>query len=124
MKRRTLIATALVAAALLVLATAAFADPPTSTTSSVPTTTQPAAPDLTQSTPGSGIQVGPPLPADQGQGGGTPGGQVDVGTENKPAWWDIPGRVRYGIDAWFRGVVTDALSPMLDLIGKTVLATP
>jgi len=49
---------------------------------------------------------------------------VNVGTENKPAWWDIPGRVRYGIDAWFRGLVTDALNPMLDLIGKTVLATP
>jgi hypothetical protein len=49
---------------------------------------------------------------------------VDVGKESKPSWWDIPGRVRYGIDAWFRGLVTDALNPMLDLIGKTVLATP
>ena len=65
-----------------------------------------------------------PLPADQGQSGSTSGGQVDVGKESKPAWWDIPGRVRYGIDAWFRGLVTDALNPMLDLIGKTVLATP
>jgi hypothetical protein len=124
MRRRTLVAIALAAAALLVLATAAFADPPPSSTSSVPTATLPAAPDLTQSTPGSGIQVGPPLPADQGQGGSTPAGQVNVGTESKPAWWDIPGRVRYGIDAWFRGLVTDALNPMLDLIGKTVLATP
>src|SRR5207245_66288 len=71
MKRRTLVVVALAAAALLVLATAAVADPPApaSPTSSVPVATLPAAPDLTQSTPGPGIQVGPPLPADQGQGG-------------------------------------------------------
>src|SRR5207253_1202710 len=94
---------------------------------STPTATVPAAtqtqPDVS-APPGPGIQVGPPLPADQGQSGTAPGGQVDVGKESKPAWWDIPGRVRYGIDAWFRGLVTDALNPMLDLVGKTVLATP
>jgi hypothetical protein len=126
MNRRTLVVVALAAAVLLALAPAGFADPaaPTSTTAAVPPATQPAAPALTQSTPGPGIQVGPPLPADQGQSGSTPGGQVNVGKESKPSWWDIPGRVRYGIDAWFRGLVTDALNPMLDLIGKTVLATP
>jgi len=122
MRRRRLIVAALAAVVLLVVVATAFADPPaaTSTTASVPTATQPP----TQTTPGPGIQVGPPLPADQGQTGSTSGGQVDVGKESKPAWWDIPGRVRYGIDAWFRGLVTDALNPMLDLIGKTVLATP
>jgi hypothetical protein len=126
MSRRSLVVVALAAAVLLLLVPAAFADPaaPTSTRAAVPPATQPAAPALTQSTPGPGIQVGPPLPADQGQSGSTPGGQVDVGKESKPSWWDIPGRVRYGIDAWFRGLVTDALNPMLDLIGKTVLATP
>jgi hypothetical protein len=126
MNRRTLLVVGLAAAVLLLLVPAAFAAPaaPTSTTAAVPPATQPAAPALTQSTPGPGIQVGPPLPADQGQSGSTPGGQVDVGKESKPSWWDIPGRVRYGIDAWFRGLVTDALNPMLDLIGKTVLATP
>jgi hypothetical protein len=129
MTRRTLIAAGLAAFVLLVLATAAFADPlrtttAAATTATAPTATQPAQPALTPSTPGPGIQVGPPLPADQGQSGATPGGQVDVGKESKPAWWDIPGRVRYGIDSWFRGLVTDALNPTLDLIGKTVLATP
>jgi len=127
MKRRTLFVAALAAVVLLVVAAAAFADPPavTSTTATLPTVTVPAATQPpTPSVPGPGIQVGPQLPADQGQPGSTPGGQVDVGKESKPAWWDIPGRVRYGIDAWFRGLVTDALNPMLDLIGKTVLATP
>jgi|1186.fasta_scaffold00012_6 hypothetical protein len=126
MTRRALVVVALAAAALLSLATAAFADPPSppSTTPTVPADTQPGAHNLTPSTPGPGIRVGPPLPADQGRSGSAPGGQVDVGKESKPSWWDIPGRVRYGIDAWFRGLVTDALNPMLDLIGKTVLATP
>jgi hypothetical protein len=123
MRRRTLIVAALAAVALLVLASSALADPPASTpTTSVPAATQ-TQPDVS-APPGPGIQVGPPLPADQGQSGGTSGGQVDVGKESKPAWWDIPGRVRYGIDSWFRGLVTDALNPMLDLVGKTVLATP
>ena len=126
MRRRTLFVAVLATLALLVAAAAALADPlatSTTTSATVPTVTQPA-PSPGQSAPGPGIQVGPPLPADQGQTGGTPGGQVNVGTESKPAWWDIPGRVRYGIDSWFRGLVTDALNPMLDLIGKTVLATP
>jgi hypothetical protein len=125
MRRRSLIAATLASVALLNVAPAALADPPT-TTSRVPAATQPPpATTLDQGAPpGPGIQVGPPLPADQSQTGTAPGGQVNVGTESKPAWWDIPGRVRYGIDAWFRGLVTDALNPMLDLVGKTVLATP
>jgi hypothetical protein len=125
MKPRTLIVAALAALALLASASRASADPPPqpSTTATVPAATQPA-PTSTTDVPGPGIQVGPPLPADQGKSGTAPGGQVNVGRESKPAWWDIPGRVRYGIDAWFRGLVTDALNPMLDLIGKTVLATP
>jgi hypothetical protein len=72
--------------------------------------------------PGPGIQVGPPLDADQGTD--TPGGQIEVDKDSKPRWWDLPGRVRYGITSWFRGLVEDALNPMLELIGKTVLATP
>lgn len=129
MSRRTAVVAALAAFALLAVSGVAFADPPAptppqTTTATVPVATQttPAAPAI--NLPGSGIQVGPPLPADQGSGGGAPGGQVNVGGGSKPAWWDIPGRVRYGIDEWFSGLVTDALNPMLDLIGKTVLATP
>ena len=121
MRRRTLIATALAALALIG-ATAALADPPTTPATTASTTTAVQPPSDPSTTPGPGIQVGPPLPADQGNP--QPGGQVNVGTESKPAWWDIPGRVRYGIDSWFRGLVTDALNPMLELVGKTVLATP
>lgn len=123
MRRGTLIAAALAALALIG-ASAALADPATPPPPPPKTTTTTAVqpPSGPSTTPGPGIQVGPPLPADQG--GSQPGGQVDVSTETKPAWWDIPGRVRYGIDSWFRSLVTDALNPMLDLIGKTVLATP
>ena len=77
-----------------------------------------------QTTPG--IQVGPPVPAPQppaNAGGGT----VSGGGSHGPAWWqfwDVSGQISNAIDGWFRGLVTDALNPMLDLIGKTVLATP
>src|SRR5205814_2100214 len=66
MRRRTLIASALTALALLATGTAALADPPTTTTPTTPAaTTQPS---IDQGAPpGPGIQVGPPLPADQGQ---------------------------------------------------------
>jgi hypothetical protein len=89
------------------------AQPPNASGTAPPTGSQP---------PGPGVQVGPPLDADQGTG--APGGQVEVDKDSKPRWWDLPGRVRYGITSWFRGLVEDALNPMLELIGKTVLATP
>jgi hypothetical protein len=124
MTRRTLTLATLAALALLAFAPSALADPSAPTPALTTTTTQPTTPNVAPTPPGPGIQVGPPLPADQSQSGTAPGGQVDVGKESKPAWWDVPGRVRYGIDSWFRGLVTDALNPMLDLVGKTVLATP
>ncbi len=124
--RLTTATIALTAAALLLIpGSAALADPatptppPTTTSTSVsqtPTATDPGQPIVP------GIQVGPPLPADTGNGGNS--NQVNIGGEHKPSWWDIPGRVRYGIDAWFRGLVTDALNPILELVGDTVFATP
>jgi len=72
--------------------------------------------------PGPGIQVGPPL--EPGVDTESPDGEIVVDKDKKPRWWDLPGRVRYGITSWFRNLVEDALNPMLELIGKTVLATP
>ena len=72
--------------------------------------------------PGPGIQVGPPL--EPGVDTANPDGEIIVDKDKKPRWWDRPGRVRYGITSWFRNLVEDALNPMLELIGKTVLATP
>ena len=119
MSRRLATATA-ATAVVLVLAAAAHADPPAPPPRATPPVATQPQPAVTE--PGPGIQVGPPLPADGGER--APGGEISVGGESKPSWWDIPGRVRYGIDAWFRGVVEDALNPLLDLVGKTVLATP
>jgi hypothetical protein len=41
-----------------------------------------------------------------------------------PAFWDLPGRVREAINDWFQGLVVDALTPTLELVGRTVLSTP
>jgi len=123
MSRRRL---AIAAAAFVVLAAAgaALADP-----SAPPPTPAPAA--TTTSTtiaPGTtpGVQVGPPLPTTPAAPGG---GSTDVpsgGTDKPPWWkfWDIGGQISSGIDSWFRGLVTDALNPTLELVGRTVLSTP
>ncbi len=118
MKRRTLIAVTLAAAVLLAFATAAIADPP------APTTTVATTPAAATTTPG--IQVGPPQPS-TGQPTNPAGTVVQGGGSHGPAWWqfwDVSGQISNAIDGWFRSLVTDALNPMLELIGKTVLATP
>jgi hypothetical protein len=105
---------------LLAFATAAIADPPAPTPTVATTPTAPAA----TTTPG--IQVGPPQPS-SGQPASPAGTVVQSGGSHGPAWWqfwDVSGQISNAIDGWFRGLVTDALNPMLDLIGKTVLATP
>jgi hypothetical protein len=41
-----------------------------------------------------------------------------------PSWWDIPGQVEQAIDTWFGNLVKAALTPIMNLIGTTVLSTP
>ena len=95
----------------------AAAPPPTTTWTAPPTATVPAI----GAQPGSGIQVGPAAPPNAGTpGGGTVGGDQ----ASHPHFWDLPGRIRKAIDDWFKGLVLDALNPTLELVGKTVLATP
>ncbi len=69
-----------------------------------------------------GVRVGPSLPGNQGSSG--TGGTVSGGGESHPAFWDIPGQIKKAIDDWFRHLVTDALNPALELVGKTLLSTP
>ena len=45
-------------------------------------------------------------------------------TGSGPAWWDIPGQVQKAIDTWFGDLVKAALTPIMNLIGKTLLSTP
>jgi hypothetical protein len=41
-----------------------------------------------------------------------------------PSWWDIPGQVEHAIDQWFGDLVKAALTPIMNLIGRTVLSNP
>ncbi len=41
-----------------------------------------------------------------------------------PGLFDIPGRIRKAIDDWFQSMVSAAVSPALDLLGRSLLATP
>jgi hypothetical protein len=111
---RRLLTLALVIAALAT-PTLASAAPglPTAPASAAATTTTPGPP---------GIQVGPSLPPSTAP----PAGPTTVGGDSAshPAFWDLPGQVRNAINNWFKSLVLDALTPTLDLVGKTVLSTP
>jgi hypothetical protein len=68
-----------------------------------------------------GIQVGPPLPPSPAP----PGGHVSAGGgSSHPFFLNIPGQINKAINDWFEGLAKDALNPTLDLVGKTILATP
>jgi hypothetical protein len=43
---------------------------------------------------------------------------------DSPGLFDIPGRVRRAVNDWFRDLVASALSPTLELLGRSLLATP
>jgi hypothetical protein len=107
---KALAAIALAGAALVALAgpaSAAPAAPPTQTLTSPPP----------------GIEVGPPLP-DNGRAP-RDGAKFDGSEgEDDPGFFDLPGKVRKAVNDWFRGLVDDALRPSLELVGKTLLATP
>jgi hypothetical protein len=68
-----------------------------------------------------GIEVGPPLPPAPPA---PDGGEVETGEKEDPGFFDVPGRIRAAIDDWFRALVTDALNPAIELLGRTLLATP
>src|SRR5262249_7252743 len=65
----------------------------------------------------------PQVPTTASSGGGSRG-SVTGGGGSHPAFWDISGQNKKAIDGWVRHLVTDALNPALELIGKTLLSTP
>ncbi len=70
------------------------------------------------------IQVGPPGTTTPSVPAAGSGGTVSGGTQPSPGLFDITGHIEAAIDDWFRSLVTDALDPVLNLLGHTLLATP
>ena len=70
------------------------------------------------------IQVGPAPTGAPGVPAPGSGGAVSGGSQPSPGFFDIPGQIEAALDGWFRSVVTDALNPVLDVMGHTLLATP
>jgi hypothetical protein len=70
------------------------------------------------------IQVGPPGTTTPSAPASGSGGTVSGGTQPSPGLFDITGHIEAAIDDWFRSLVTDALDPVLTLLGHTLLATP
>ncbi len=70
------------------------------------------------------IQVGPSGTTAPSTPASGSGGTVSGGTQPSPGLFDITGHIEAAIDDWFRRLVTDALDPVLTLLGHTLLATP
>ena len=126
-----------VAGGMAVVLTAAHTVSPTSATPATagPTTASSGTPTAGTSgsaTSGSGTASEGPPPVQVGPGGTTTpstpapgsGGTVSGGTQPSPGLFDITGHIEAAIDDWFRSLVTDALDPVLTLLGHTLLATP
>ena len=71
-----------------------------------------------------GIEVGPGGSTSPSTPAAGSGGNVSDSTQPSPGLFDITGHIEAAIDDWFRDLVTDALNPVLDLLGHTLLATP
>jgi hypothetical protein len=57
--------------------------------------------------------------------GGTPTTTLGTGPgSGGPGFFDLGGRIRQGVNDWFRDLVASALTPTLRLLGQSVLATP
>ncbi|ACU72948.1 conserved hypothetical protein [Catenulispora acidiphila DSM 44928] len=84
------------------------------------------APQPSPSPSGPGIVLGPgaPTPTDTVPAPGASGGTSSSGGNSDPSFWDIPGQIEKAINDWFASLVTDALNPVLNLLGSTVLSTP
>ena len=70
------------------------------------------------------LQVGPSGTTAPGTPAAGSGGAVSGGTTASPGLFDITGHIEAAIDDWFRSLVTDALDPILSVLGHTLLATP
>ena len=106
-------------------ATAASAPKAATPVAAAPPAADPApAPSPTPSGPGIGLGPGAPTPTDTAPAPGATGGTSTSGGNNDPSFWDIPGQIEKAINDWFAGLVTDALNPVLGLLGSTVLSTP
>jgi hypothetical protein len=104
-----------------------FAHPAPASTTHTPTVTAVLTSSTSRSSGNSGpapIQVGPAPTGAPGVPAPGSGGTVSGGSQPSPGFFDIPGQIEAALDGWFRSVVTDALNPVLDVMGHTLLATP
>jgi hypothetical protein len=107
-------------------AAASPALPPVPTAAAAATVPGPASATTTEPTSDgsapTGIQVGPAMPRVTTTT--SPSVSVPAGSGGGCGLLDVACHVESAIDGWFRDLVTSALAPVLELLGRTVLATP
>lgn len=85
----------------------------------------PSVPDEQGDSAPPGIDLAPTLEPSSPSAPASDGPMADQpADDSEPGFFDIGGRIREAINGWFRDLVASALSPTLELLGRTVLATP
>jgi len=75
-------------------------------------------PEATASPSATQTQTPSPTPSPE------PSPREDFPEPDKPGFVDVIGKVRYAIGQWFSNLVTSALRPVFDFLGRTVFSTP
>ncbi len=109
------IVTALLTAVVLAGSPAQAAQP-------APTPTSTPVPPSTLGPPPTSTTTGPPTTLPSGTGGIRDRLPFPFG--NGPGFADVAGRIRDAINGWFRDLAASSLGPLLDMVARTVLATP
>ncbi|MBR7830761.1 hypothetical protein KDK95_30945 [Actinospica sp. MGRD01-02] len=104
-------------------ASAATASPPSSTAGRVVLADPVPSPSPNSTGPGIGLGPGAPTGAVTAPSPITTSGP-STGGGSDPSWYDIPGQIEKAINDWFASIAASALTPMLDLLGATLLGTP
>ncbi|WP_157740058.1 hypothetical protein [Micromonospora narathiwatensis] len=74
--------------------------------------------------PPTGTPTPAPTPTPDPSPGTSPTPPAATSTDDDPAWYDISGQIRKGINNFFAWMVETGLAPVMDTLGKTVLSTP
>jgi len=110
------------AALVLLLAVLLLADSPAEAAQPAPTPTSTPGPPSTLGPPPTSTTTAPPSTSPSGNGGIRDRLPFPFG--NGPGFPDIASRIRDAINGWFRDLAASSLGPLLDMVARTILATP
>ena len=116
----------LLSCCLVLLLAVLLASSPAWAAQPAPTPTSTPGPPITLGPPPTPTTTVPPSTAPPGSGGFRDRlrDTLPFPFGNGPGFPDIAARIRDAVNGWFRDLVASSLGPLLDMVARTILATP